>query len=212
MREDMYEDIIEAYFEFLTLNCYTDNETERWNEYIATGVEDPLNKYRKDTFYHYLFELKFIPRNEYDASRADAGTDLRWQFMSSYKLEENIDKDILALALQRLGNCSMLEMMVALAIQVEDVMSDPNYPDRTSYWISRMVRSLGIGGWYEKTCDAIPDWREQVKTHIDRFNDGDYDANGEGGLWVLYHEPTDMRTLNIWDQTLLMMKHMQGKR
>ena len=86
MREDMYDDILEAYFEFLTLNCYTDNEIERWNEYTATGIEDPLIKYRKDTFYHYLFELKFIPRNEYDASRADAGTDLSYMFYNCQNL------------------------------------------------------------------------------------------------------------------------------
>lgn len=118
-----------------------------------------------------------------DQNRAEDGISLRYRFAHdrSYCLD---------------GPCSVLEMMVALAIRCEEnIMDDPLMGNRTSHWFWQMVVNLGLGpmadGRYE---------RQVVDDAITRFLDRDYEPDGRGGLFRVRNSDVDMRNIEIWHQ------------
>jgi hypothetical protein len=123
-----------------------------------------------------------------DARRAKEGVYLRYRF--SYDTGE-LEDDLV-------GACSMLEMMVALAIHCEEsIMVDPQKGDRTSQWFWEMIRSLGLNHMTDARYDE-----ELVRDVLARFFNRDYAPNGKGGLFTVRHGQIDMRRLHIWDQLL----------
>ena len=94
--------------------------------------------------------------------------------------------------------CSMLEMMVALAVRIEEhIMEDSSAGNRVGQWFWNMVVSLGLaamddGRFHEDRADYI----------LDRFERRDYEYNGAGGLFTVNHPTEDMRRLDIWYQLM----------
>ena len=123
-----------------------------------------------------------IPR---DRNRAEDGEDLRYRFA----LAKGYD---VTTTLADLGRpCSVLEMMVALAIRCEEQIQDLDIGDRTGHWFWNMVASLGLNVPYDPYI---------VDTRIERFMDREYSYNGEGGLFTVQHPRRDMRTVELWWQ------------
>lgn len=92
--------------------------------------------------------------------------------------------------------CSVLEMMVALAIRCEEnIMSDEHYGDRTSQWFWGMVNTLGLGWMDDDHFDL-----EQAQNVIDRFLNQEYSRNGKGGLFYIRNCRRDVRKMEIWTQ------------
>ena len=98
--------------------------------------------------------------------------------------------------INRNAPCSVLEMMVALAIRCEEtIMDNPAYGDRTAQWFWGMIRTLGL---YSMTDDRFD--QEYVDMVIDRFLNRDYEPNGEGGLFKINNCKYDLRKIEIWYQ------------
>lgn len=135
-----------------------------------------------------LHNIKFtytIPR---DKNRAGDGRALRYRFYLRHGRNEEY-KCIT-------GPCSVLEMMVALAVDCEEnIMSDPDIGDRTGQWFWEMIVSLGLGGMSDDRFD-----RELVEETIDRFLHHEYAPNGKGGLFTVDNCDKDLRKLEIWHQ------------
>ena len=149
------------------------------------------NRFAKEISYRKLLTLLHTIEFRYsikrDENRAREGINLRYRysFVNGYDdLSEFIE-----------GPCSVLEMMIALAIKCEEIMNDPAYGDRTGQWFWGMITSLGLGGMYDKNFD-----KQEAINRINRFLDRDYAPNGKGGLFIARHSPRDMRTLEIWYQ------------
>lgn len=149
------------------------------------------NRFSKDISYRKLLTLLHTIEFRYsidrDENRAMDGVYLRYyySFTNGYDdLSEFLE-----------GPCSVLEMMVALAIKCEDIMDDTAYGDRTAQWFWGMVTNLGLGGMY----DAKFDKRVAIDC-IERFLDRDYAPNGKGGLFTVRGPHPDMRDLEIWYQ------------
>lgn len=123
-----------------------------------------------------------------DANRADDGVELRyrWASIEGYdEVPECLD-----------GPCSVLEMMVALAIRCEEtIMYDPDVGDRTRQWFWGMITNLGLGGMTDDIYD--PEFIDEV---IDRFLNRDYDPDGAGGLFRIRNCKHDLRKVEIWCQ------------
>lgn len=127
----------------------------------------------------------FIPR---DDNRADDGIQLRRRFA--------LVREDLSLQKYLQGPCSVLEMMVALAIRCEEtIMDDVLMGNRTGQWFWGMVHNLGLSPMTDSKFD-----REFVDDIISRFLNREYEPNGKGGLFTVKHCDSDMRTVEIWCQ------------
>lgn len=144
--------------------------------------------YRK--LFRRLHEVRFrytIPR---DRNRAKDGENLRKKYISETLGSRHGSSILLS------GRCTVLEMMVALAIRCEEsIMDDPAKGDRTRQWFWGMITSMGLGGMTDDRYDE-----NYVKKVLKRFLDRDYAPNGKGGLFTIKKCDTDLRDVEIWYQ------------
>lgn len=126
-----------------------------------------------------------------DGNRAEDGIDLRYRF--GY---ENKYRDSIVTAYLDDRPCTVLEMMVALAIRCEEhIMCDPDVGNRTGQWFWNMIDNLGLGNMNDAGFDKI-----YAKKVIQKFLNREYKRNGKGGLFTVKHCRQDMRSVEIWYQ------------
>lgn len=141
-----------------------------------------------------LFEMEFVPIMEMDDNRVYDGVKVRYEFGEVHniprsEIDDPLDQNV----------CSVLEMMVGLAMRIESsIMDDVDFGDRTSMWFWMMIKSLGL---YIETDDRIDD--HFVRDVISRFIDREYEHTGVGGLFTVNNTEKDMTQLEIWDQMCL---------
>ena len=172
MRKD---EILNEYFEWLyNLVC-----GDRYSNAIS---------YKK--LLAYLHRTEFTYLLSKDKNRAADGVDLRYRF-SKERYHGHIPSCLD-------GPCSILEMMVALAIRCEEtIMDDPKIGDRTSQWFWGMVTNMGLGYMSDNRFDE-----HVAKEIIDRFLNRDYSQNGRGGLFTVRNCEYDLTNIEIWTQML----------
>lgn len=165
------------------------------NEYIAWMLDKVCEDKRKKADYSelflYLYNRRFDWTHPMDANRQADGEDLRYQFGR----EERLPDSMIASFLDN-RPCSILEMMVALAIRCEDRFAfDPDIGNRTHVWFWEMIDSLGLTEMANDKFNV-----DYVSYTIDRFLNREYRPNGDGGLFTLKHPMKDMRHVDIWYQ------------
>lgn len=127
----------------------------------------------------------FIPK---DDNRADDGIKLRRRFALIQNDEELADYIH--------GPCSVLEMMVALALRCEEnIMDDAALGERTGQWFWGMIVNLDLSSMSDSKFD-----RDYVDDVIARLLNREYEPNGKGGLFTVKHCDYDLRTVEIWRQ------------
>lgn len=173
----------------MTTKDRINDEYFEWMSDIVCG-----RRYSKEISYRKL--LMFLHNTEFrysipkDRNRAEDGICLRYRFT----LDNDYDEFMIAEYI--VGPCSVLEMMVALAIRCEEsIMDDPNVGDRTSQWFWGMISNLGLGAMSDSRFD-----RDYVFEIVERFLDRDYSPNGKGGLFTVRHCDKDLRKVEIWYQ------------
>lgn len=135
-----------------------------------------------------LHDIEFTFSIRHDNNRARDGINLRYRY--AMEIDDDRVLDILD------KPCSVLEMMVALAIRCEeDIMVDTRYGDRTGQWFWGMINSLGIGNMIDVKFNE-----ELVSEIIFRFLDRDYCPDGRGGLFYIPGCEDDLRDVEIWTQ------------
>lgn len=139
-------------------------------------------RYRK--LLMHLHNREFIYSFRNDVNRAQDGIDLRYRFGHEFLDEPR----------RVLGEeCTMLEMLVALAIRCEEtIMDDPAYGDRTAQWFWRMLINLGLGSMLDDRYD-----KAYVDEAIDRFLNHEYEPDGTGGLFTVKNCEYDLRNVEI---------------
>jgi hypothetical protein len=141
-----------------------------------------------------LFKHAFGYVIEMDANRADDGVNLRYRF--AYHIGVN-RLDVPGTFLNG-RPCSVLEMMVALAVRCEEhIMSDPSIGNRIGLWFWGMVDSMGLSSMDDSRFNSY----FTGKT-INRLLERKYKENGEGGLFYIEDCPRDLRTVEIWYQMM----------
>ena len=127
----------------------------------------------------------FIP---YDDNRADDGIQLRRRFA--------LVRNDMSLSNYILGPCSVLEMMVALAVRCEEtIMDDALMGNRTGQWFWGMVHNLGLSPMSDSKFN-----KAVVDDIIARFLRREYEPDGRGGLFTVKRYERDMRKVEIWCQ------------
>ena len=150
------------------------------------------NRFSKNVSYKhlltYLHNVEFtytIPR---DSNRFEDGLDLRYKF--AYEIgDRSIDR-------YSFGGCSVLEMMVALAIRCEStIMDNARIGDRTAQWFWRMITNLGLNAMTDDRFDM-----NYVEESVIAFLDRKYEPDGRGGLFTVRDCEYDLRRMEIWTQ------------
>lgn len=149
-------------------------------------------KYGDDISYRKLLmclhATEFVFILPMDENRAVDGTTLRYRFALSQDQEELAD--------YLDGPCSVLEMMVSLAIRCEEnIMDDLEFGDRTTQWFWDMIVSLGLGSMSDARFD-----KRYVNEVLRRFLHREYEPDGRGGLFTIRNSRRDMRDIEIWLQ------------
>lgn len=163
-------------------------------EVVSDGKPD-----RKASYRHLLmtmFETEFIYQIEMDGNRFEDGIDLRYRFgfergYPDFVIANKLDTRV----------CSVLEMLVALAMRCEEhIMDNPEIGNRTGEWFWDMVDNLGLSEQTDQNFDVV-----YTRDVIERFLSRDYEPDGRGGLFTIKHVDADMRDVEIWYQ---MMWHL----
>lgn len=155
------------------------------------------DRYSKEISYRkllmYLHHVEFVWSIPMDANRADDGVKLRRRFALRHdELDYNYILDCLD------NPCSVLEMMIALALRCEEtIMDDPQMGNRKSQWFWGMVVSLGLGSMTDDIFD-----KRIAEDIVDIFLNREYEPNGKGGLFTVRNSDRDLRNMQIWFQML----------
>lgn len=159
-------------------NAVVDNAYYDW---LLDKIE--YDDYCFDTILEILFNTPFTWSIANDDNRAMDGIVLRSIFMSEEGWNTEPYKN---------HECSVLEMMIALAMRIEnDIMWDGE-DDRTAQWFWEMIRNLKLDE------DSLPGYIYGV---LNRFLNRQYDENGHGGLFPLNKNAgCDQRNTEIWYQ------------
>ena len=163
----------------------------RYFEWLKNKVKFPNSEHYSKLLNHLhkrYFQYDIIPM---DGNRSEDGIDLRYR---GFGYDENVDQHDIERYLDH-RDCSMLEMMVALAVRAENIVGNSVCGDRTGVWFLYMLVSLRLKDMDDEHYDETA-----VDIAIDRFLNHDYKPNGEGGLFIVNDPPHDMRDTEIWNQ------------
>lgn len=160
-------------------------KSEAYYRWLTKKIKKKYGNF--DYLLHHLFFKKFYWILDFDENRAKDGMDLRLEWANEIN-------DIHAAECLP-PYCNVLEMMVALAIKMEEQMSDSRYGDRTVQWFWQMIISLGLVGQDNDGYDA-----KMVEKILNRFLERKYKSNGAGGLFTVRRCPNDMRIVDIYHQ------------
>lgn len=169
---------------------YKDRVNNRYFDWMYDLVCD--DRYADEISYRkllmHLHSTEFIFVLPMDENRAGDGVSLRYRFA--------LDQDQEELADYLDGPCSVLEMMIALAIRCEEnLMDDLEIGERTGQWFWNMITSLGLGSESDISFD-----KRYVEDAIERFLYREYEPDGRGGLFTIRNSRRDLRDIEIWLQ------------
>lgn len=172
---------------------FRDEINNEYFEWMCNLVFD--GSYSKETSFRklliHLHDTEFIYSIPKDENRACDGLNLRYRF--AYEHPELGDGEADSYIT---GPCSVLEMMLALAIRCEeDTMDNPLVGNRTGQWFWEMIVNLGLGSMTDVRYD-----RRRVDDVIDIFLNREYEPDGRGGLFRIRGCKRDLRTVEIWNQ------------
>lgn len=148
----------------------------------------------------FLDGIEFTYILDMDGNRYEDGIYLRYRFGHT----KDISQAEIAAELDN-RPCSVLEMMVALAVRCEEeIMSNSNYGDRTYIWFMEMISSLGLEDMTDDNFDE-----EYVETIVHNLLKRDYAKDGRGGLFTIPYCEHDLREVEIWYQAMWYLSEIQ---
>ncbi|HAQ03031.1 TPA: hypothetical protein DCQ22_04025 [Candidatus Nomurabacteria bacterium] len=98
------------------------------------------------------------------------------------------------------GNASVLEMLIALAIQMDGILGDLNGWPKVANWFVELLQNLDLEPYYGFRDADTRRLKNSQKLHV--FLGREYDSNGRGGLFPLKHPEQDQRKVEIWYQLM----------
>lgn len=165
-----------------------------WLYDTMCGGRNPIDTYYE--LFKALYDTDFRSYIDMDTNREQDGCELRYRFINTAKdkYSKHYSIDEIEKALDK--PCSVLELMIALAIRCEEnIMSDPSYGNRTQQWFWNMIANLGLHDMQDGSFDKVI-FDKIMITFIERR----YTYDGKGGLFYVRNCPEDMRNLEIWKQ------------
>ena len=144
-----------------------------------------------------LFDIAWVTDFKHsvpnDDNRAEDGLKLR----EAFELETS-------LKLVALGECRVLELLIALAIRLNESVYDYHNPDQTTHWFWKLIENLEIHHY--DGVDQVETINE-ISATFERLNYREYNENGtNGGLFPLISANEDQRNVEIWYQMMAYLR------
>lgn len=154
-------------------------------------VCSPIKARRYSQLFNILHSRPFKYSLALDENRESDGEDLRYRF----GYERDFDQTKVAFYLDR-GSCSVLEMLVAMAVRMDDIM----YDEDPGVWFWDMMDSLGLSGYTNGVISKEPYAEDEINGIIDNFMERDFDPNnGEGSPFTVKdNRGQDLRNVEFW--------------
>ena len=165
-----------------------DDEYLSWL-YSQVGIVRNLNPARSHwKLLHQLYTKQFMWFVPNDDNRAEDGRALRYEFLEKtrFPLDDPLGEWYHL-------NCSVLEMIIALAQRV--AFESDGTP---SEWFWRLMHNLELDGYTDSVHEISI--AEEVEVVLDRLNGRTYSADGVGGLFPLREPQHDQRRVELWYQ------------
>lgn len=163
----------------------------KWMYQLVYSSQTDKRGLSYEKLFNLLYDIEFRYSIDLDSNRYSDGIDLRTRF----GYEASIDPVLINNYLNR-RPCSVLEMMLALAIRCEEhIMDNHDAGNRTGYWVQLMIKNLGLSSFYDFRFDE-----KRVESIIEIFLDRKYEYNGRGSLFIVNNPIRDLRTVEIWYQ------------
>lgn len=176
--------VSDMYYDWLKEFVRTDN-SENYNELLG-----------------HLYYRTYIWMLPNDENRAADGLSLRNRF----EYETGIRVGI--------GNCSVLEMLIALANRIEnEIMGDPVREDITWYWFWTFIDNLGLIDCSDDCFDEV-----EVDQKLDIWMTNMYSEDGEGSIFgsiscatFFGKSDTNVKKMEIWNQMQIFLSQFCGQ-
>lgn len=133
----------------------------------------------------FLANTEFTWIEPTDENRANDGTDLRQQYEDICGEPSGMDGK----------PCTVLEMMIALALRIEINITGEPGDDHPEKWFWTMIQNLGLDRAADR--NFYPD---EVESIVERWLDRKYDAHGQGSPFPTSNPELDQRIRPIWEQ------------
>ena len=166
------------------------SEINEYREWLWTLVGEPSPRYSQlfSIGWHTDF-IYYIPN---DQNRAQDGIALRGYFETETSIR-----------LPDLGECKMIEFLIALSRRMNDILYDFRDPNRTADYFWELIDNIDLTIDYEPPIE----YEEDIIRAFHIINHREYDRWGNGGsLFPLRKPYKDQRKTEIWYQ---MMAYLQ---
>ncbi len=162
--------------------------TNKYSDFLCmlVGKEDEYGKLLNE-----LHQIDFYGLVPNDDNRGEDGKQLRERFVD----EEGQQ----GLSQSQLGECTVLEMLIALAYRLEFETEQSRWEKSPSEWFWILIDNLGLG-WCEDSRMIQIVSVDEVHLTVNNFLSRHYKSNGEGGLFPLINPKKDQRRIEIWYQ------------
>lgn len=165
---------------------------ELWNDYLnyliwIGGLTEIASRYGR--LFEILHHIDFKWILDRDENREADGIGLRDDFDLPHSCTMQEDEAFFA------RYCSVFEMMLALAIKVDDEFIGDPAEEHPEEFFMEMIKNLGLDkfkGERYKKADVIK--------IVNRWLDREFDSNGVGSPFPIRRSNQDQRKLEIWDQ------------
>lgn len=162
---------------------------DRYFEWLYREIGSVSNKNPRRSFWNLALQLYRTPFTWSvlnDDNREQDGLELRVEFIEN---EGVVDADKSWMDLE----CSMLEMLVALARRVSFESSG-----EPGDWFWKFMSHLGMETYTDDTYGPLVEM--DVSEAIEQVINRTYDPDGTGGLFPLEHADQDQRQVELWYQ------------
>ena len=160
------------------LNDYFD-----WLYFMVVPQPD-RHQYRKLLTMLHTMEFEYFI--DYDENRASDGINLRW-----YYVDDGGDDRILGWK----EPCTVLEMMISLAMHMDNIVGDTEGELDIRHWFWMMLENLDLSDMNDDKYD-----KAYVYGRVSMFMDRQYEPDGEGNIIYIPGCSEDLRKVEIWWQ------------
>lgn len=142
----------------------------------------------------------FVPN---DDNRAEDGKALRLIFIDAFNINPSTREIDAFLAV----DCTVFEMMIALAKRMDDIVTDPRKGEFKLGFFQEMIRNLGLDEFRDSFFAGLVTDRSEraayraIEEILTVLLNREYDRNGRGSLFPAKgYSPKDLRKVEIWYQ------------